>query len=84
MEKREFLKKIEEIIEADEDILNGSEFLSELEDWDSLAVMSFISMVDFNFSITLEAEKITGCKTVNDLYSLLGDRVTEQSYSLPC
>ncbi len=77
MEKREFLKKIEEIIEADEGILNGSEFLSELEDWDSLAVMSFISMVDFNFSITVEAKKITGCKTVNDLCSLLGDRVTK-------
>ena len=77
MKKKEFLKKIEEIIEADEDILNGSEFLSEIEDWDSLAVMSFISTIDFNFGITVEAEKIAGCKTVNDLCSLLGDRVTE-------
>lgn len=76
MEKKDFLKEIEEIIEADENTLDGSEVLEELDGWDSLAVMGFIAMVDDNFQITIEIDKIAECKTVNDLVHLLGDRIT--------
>jgi acyl carrier protein len=77
MEKKDILKEIEEIIEADENTLDGSEVLEELDGWDSLAVMGFIAMMDDNFQITIEIEKIVECKTVNDLVLLLGDRITE-------
>jgi len=76
MDKSDFLNKIEEIIEVEENSLTGSELLEDLEDWDSLAVMGFIAMIDVNFSLTIKAEKINECKTVNDLASLLGDHVS--------
>jgi acyl carrier protein len=76
MEKKDFLKEIEEIIEADENTLDGSEVLEGLDGWDSLAVMGFIAMVDDNFQITIEVDKIAECETVNDLVDLLGDRIT--------
>ena len=76
MNKKEFLNKIEEIIEVEENSLTGSELLEDLEDWDSLAVMGFIAMIDVNFALTIRAEKINECKTVNDLASLLGDHVS--------
>jgi acyl carrier protein len=76
MEKKDFLKEIEEIIEADEITLDGSEVLEGLDGWDSLAVMGFIAMVDDNFQITIEVDKIAECETVNDLVDLLGDKIT--------
>lgn len=75
MQKKEFLNKIEEILEIDDDSLTGSEALADIEEWDSLAVMGFIAMVDTNFDITLDADKIQKCETVNDLCSLLDEKI---------
>ena len=61
----------EEIVEADPDTLTGEELVEDLENWDSLAVVNFIALVDENFGITLSPEKIMNSKTVNELVSLL-------------
>ena len=74
--EKEFLNNIEEILEIDENTLTGSELLDDLEDWDSLAVMGFIAMVDTHFSQTIEAKKINQCKTINDLASLLDNHIS--------
>ena len=62
---------LEEIVEADPDTLTGEELIEDLENWDSLAVVNFIALVDENFGITLSPEKIMNSKTVNELVSLL-------------
>lgn len=77
MNKKEFLRKLEDILELDDNTLNGTENLEELDDWDSLAVMSFIAMVDEDFGIAIDADGIMGCKTINDLADLLGDQISE-------
>ena len=74
----QFRNEIENIIECETGSLHGSETLGELEDWDSLAVLAFIAMIDKNFGITLNAEKITNCKTVDDLGALLGDLISRE------
>ena len=71
MTKKELLQMLEEIIEADPDTLTGEELIEDLENWDSLAVVNFIALVDENFGITLSPEKIMNSKTVNELVSLL-------------
>lgn len=76
MNKKKFLNIIEEVIEVEKDSLNGDEILKELEDWDSLAVMGFIAMVDNHFGITFGADKIGQCKSIQNLVDLLGDRIT--------
>lgn len=77
MNKGTLLRKIEEILEVGENFLTGEERLDDLEDWDSLAVMAFIAMVDKNFNTTLETDKISKCTTINDLFKLLGDLVSD-------
>jgi acyl carrier protein len=77
MNKKEFIGQIEEIIEADSGELTGYEKLADLEDWDSLAVMGFIAMVDSNMNFTLDAAKINACVTVNDLIVLVADHLEE-------
>ena len=71
MTKKETLQMFEEIVEADPDTLTGEELVEDLENWDSLAVVNFIALVDENFGITLSPEKIMNSKTVNELVSLL-------------
>jgi len=78
MNIKKFRNEIENIIECKVGSLHGGEMLSELEDWDSLAVLAFIAMIDKNFGIILDAEKITNCKTVDDLGALLGDLISRK------
>jgi len=76
MTKNEFLKELEEVLEADAGTITGEQALDDLAAWDSLAVMAFIAMVDEKFGITLSASKLAEAKTVGDLISLLGDKVS--------
>lgn len=76
MKKSEFVEMIEQIVEADEGTLSGSESLRELDGWDSLAVIQFIARVDENFGITLTPKRLVECKTIDDLAGLLGDRIS--------
>ena len=77
MKKEKFLALLEEIIEADSGTLTDDEFINDVDGWDSLAVVSFIAMVDENFGVTLSAKKISDANTVQDLIVLLGDEITE-------
>jgi acyl carrier protein len=73
---REFLNQFEEIIEAAPNSLKGTELLSDLERWDSLAVVGFIAMIDEHLEMTVPAKKISQAKTVADLIALTGGKVT--------
>jgi acyl carrier protein len=78
MTKEEFLGLLEEILEEDPGTLTGTEKLKEqLAGWNSLAVVSFIALVDERFEVALSPKAIAGCKTVNDLIGLLNGKVTD-------
>lgn len=77
MTKNEFLRMIEKISESDPDSLEGAESLDSLDNWDSLCVLALISQLDKRLKISLPAEKIYGCKTVNDLMGLVSGSLTE-------
>ena len=76
MTKQEFLNLLEEITETEEDSLNGSESLDDLEIWDSLTIVTFIARIDELCDLTLSPEKIEKSSTVQDLMDLLEDHVT--------
>lgn len=76
MTKQEFLAMIEEILETSPASLKGNEALDQLEGWDSLAVVSFIAMVDEHLDMTVSPEHIFGAKTVNDLVALAHTKLT--------
>jgi acyl carrier protein len=76
MTQQEFLRELEEVLEADAESIKGDETLADLGSWDSLAVMSFIAMVDENYGVTLAASKLASAKNVEDLIALLGDKIS--------
>ena len=75
MTESDFLREFEEILEVDAGSLNSEIKLSELEEWNSLGVISFIAMVDDRVGLTLNARKIQDCTTVRDLMGLLGENL---------
>ena len=75
LKKKGFLLLLDELIEAEPGTLTGAEVLKDVDGWDSLAVIQFITLVDEQFGTTLAAERIVECKTVDDLIALLGDQI---------
>lgn len=71
VEREKFFALLEELLELEQGSIKASDQLDQLENWDSLAVISFLGGVDKHFGITLEPEKVVACQTVNDLNKLL-------------
>lgn len=75
MNKEEFLRLFEEVVEAEPGTLSGDEELLCLAGWDSIATVGFLAMVDEHFQMAVDAESISQCKTPNGLTRLLGNKV---------
>ena len=70
MTRKEFLVRLDEIVELPAGSLLGDEKLEDLEGWNSLAMLSFMAMVDEQFDLKLSPRQFVGCETVNDLAAL--------------
>jgi acyl carrier protein len=71
MRASDFLKLLDNTLDLPEGTLTGTEQLSDIPEWDSLAVISFIALVDEQFNEILEGEKLAEAKSVADLVALL-------------
>ena len=72
MDKPAFFAAVAEILEADPARLTGDEKISDVGNWDSLSVISFIAMVDSDLGQIVDGEKLKDAKTLNDLAGLAG------------
>ncbi|WP_448206561.1 acyl carrier protein [Azospirillum sp. sgz302134] len=72
MDRKDFLLALDEMLELDAGTLTGAEALDSLDNWDSLAVISFIALVDEKLGLVVAGEKLAKAKTVNDLLELAG------------
>lgn len=72
MTRAEFLAALEEMLELDTGSLSPDTALDSLESWDSLAVISFIALVDEHFDHVVAGEDLAKAKTVGDLLALTG------------
>ena len=70
MDQAVFFAQLDEILELPPGTLKGPELLSDLENWDSLALMSFISLMSDQYQVTLSPRQISSCETVSDLWKL--------------
>lgn len=70
MNREEFLKSIDEILELAPGTLKGSEKLEDLPLWDSVAMISFLALADSNNQTKLAPRALGSCETVDDLLQL--------------
>ena len=67
MNEQEKLLEIADILELDIDDINPDDTLSELETWDSVAVLSCISVMNEKFNKFPSAKEIRKYQTIRDL-----------------
>jgi acyl carrier protein len=71
MTRDELLRAMEDLMELQTGALNGPERLDGMEQWNSLAMIGFIALVDEHFGETLSPRKFVNCSTVDDLLKLV-------------
>lgn len=76
MTKIELLEEVKETLQRDEDISLDMK-LDDIEEWDSLAVISLISLYDELFSVITTNANIEKCKTINDVINIVADKIDD-------
>ncbi len=70
MTRSEFLMHVNELLELPAGTLTGEEKLEDLEGWDSLSMMSFMTLVNDHLGVKLSPRQFVNCETVDDLLEL--------------
>ena len=70
MTAEEFIKKLVELMDTEAD-LNLSTKLADVEDWDSLSMVSFFSFCNTTLSRKVSPDEIKAALTVEDLFKLV-------------
>ncbi len=71
METREKIKSIEELLELEEGTLEEDTVLDNLEEWDSVSILSLIVLLDEEYNKTITSKDIKEIKTVSDILKLM-------------
>ncbi len=71
MDRQTFLPFLDEVLELPPGTLKGPEKLEDLEDWNSMAMVSFVALVDEHFNYTVSPRQFVNCETVDDLLGLI-------------
>lgn len=70
MELNDFIKNFANIFEeTDASSIHADTVYSELEEWDSVMVLSLISMVDEEYGIVVDVDEMSETRTVEDLFN---------------
>ena len=71
MDIKEKLAKLEDIMELDEGTLTPETLLEDIEEWDSLAALSYVVMMADDFGKTITGAEIRAFKTVQDILNTM-------------
>jgi acyl carrier protein len=72
MSKEAFMEDLAAILEVEPDELNH-DFALDQDRWNSLAIVSTIVLIDEQFAVTIEGDKLRECASVDELWSLIQD-----------
>lgn len=71
MELKEKLALIEETLDTEEGILTPETLLSDVDEWDSIAALTLIAMLDEKFEKTITGAQIKALETVGDILTYM-------------
>ncbi len=73
MTKEEKLAMLEEVMDLDDGTLTEETVLADLEEWDSLSVLTLISELKKRFDYNLSTDQIRGFVTAADICAVIPD-----------
>lgn len=69
----EFIEKFTTAVDFQEAVeITPETVFADLSQWDSLAALGVIVMFDIEFGTTISGDTLVSCKTINDLFALIG------------
>lgn len=71
MTEKEKIAMIEETLDLEEGALSGETVLADLEEYDSMAKLSLIVLMDEEFDIKVTGDMIKGFNTVKDILAIM-------------
>ncbi len=71
MSEREKLALLEDMLELDEGDLTTDKALEDIEEYDSMAKLSLIVLMEDEFGVKLTGDVIKGFETVGDIVALM-------------
>lgn len=71
MEQKEKLEKLEEMLDLEGGTLTPEIRLGDLEEWDSIAHLSLIILLDDDYGKKISGNEIRALKTVQDILMLM-------------
>lgn len=71
MNKVDFLEKFVDVLQTEDDIDFDTK-LEDIEEWDSLSMISTVAFLDKDFSIKVSIEEVKNFKTVGDIAKKAG------------
>ena len=71
MTEREKLALLEDMLELDEGDLTADTALEDIDEYDSMAKLSLIVLMEDEFDVKLTADVIRGFETVGDIIALM-------------
>lgn len=70
MERNDFIEKLKDMLDCEEELVMETS-LDEIEEWDSLGIITFLAEMEKHAASPIKAADVKNAKTVADLYSLL-------------
>lgn len=77
MKRQEFIQILEDGLEVDAGTLSEKDRLADLECWDSMAALIFMSLAHKHLGLKVSGDQLASCKTVEALVTLVGHRFSE-------
>ena len=70
MNKLELLRELESVLMLDPETLEIGNKLTEIKNWDSMASLGYIALLDSEFGVQINGDQLQACQTVSDLLDL--------------
>ncbi len=74
MDIKEFIKQTAEVLEVSEETINAETKYRELEQWDSIANLSFVAMIDIEYGVVIETEDLKQLTTLGEVFAEIQSR----------
>lgn len=71
MKEQEKLQKLEELLDLEEGTLNAGCALSDIEEWDSIAHLSLILLLEEDYGREISGNELRALKTVQEILDLM-------------
>lgn len=71
MDTSKKIEMLEDMLELDAGTLTPDMVLEDIDEWDSMAALSFIVLIDEEFGKTINGEDIKKLKTIQDVLDIM-------------